>query len=84
MHVYWSDEAWDDYLFWYNHDKKIHSRINSLIESIHKTPYSGIGKPEKLKYKHGKEWSRRINREHRLVYIVENSKITILQCRYHY
>jgi len=69
---------------WRRHDPKIAARIARLIEDIARDPYQGIGKPEHLKYFQANLWSRRITEEHRLVYLVEQEKITLLQCRYHY
>lgn len=59
-------------------------RIRKLIESVKETPYKGIGKPEALKYELSAYWSRRINREHRLVYRVTENKIYIISLRGHY
>jgi toxin YoeB len=76
------DESWEDYLYWQKTDKKIHHKINDLIKDISRNPYSGIGKPEALKYKGW--WSRRINHEHRLIYQVKNDEVLIAKCRFHY
>ena len=84
MKKLWDDSAWNDYLHWQKSDKKIHQKINELIKSCDRTPFSGIGKPEPLKGNLSGYWSRRINKEHRLVYKVENEIITIIQCRFHY
>ena len=65
-------------------DKKIGNRILDLVESVITDPFSGIGKPEHLKYLPGSLWSRRITQEHRLVYQVSSDKIIFLQARYHY
>lgn len=78
------DESWEDYLYWQKTDKKILKRINELIRDISRTPYSGIGKPEALKYKYKGWWSRRINHEHRIIYQVKNGEILIAKCRFHY
>jgi toxin YoeB len=78
------DDAWEDYQYWLQTDKSTLKRINLLIKECMRTPYSGIGKPEPLKFDLTGTWSRRINQEHRLVYKVEEDKIIILQCRYHY
>nr|WP_084163903.1 Txe/YoeB family addiction module toxin [Olivibacter sitiensis] len=59
-------------------------KINSLIKEIERTLYTGIGKPESLKHQLSGWWSRRINLEHRLVYLIEKDAVVILQCRYHY
>jgi toxin YoeB len=84
MILSWSDNAWDDYLYWQQTDKKILKRINLLIKDTKRQPFDGIGDPEPLKYNWTGYWSRRINREHRLVYNVEGENLTIAQCRYHY
>lgn len=79
----WANNAWDDYVYWQDTDKKILKRINDLINDIKRSPFSGIGKPEPLKFQLHGYWSRRINSEHRLVYKYEGGVITIIQCRYH-
>jgi len=79
-----SENAWDDYLYWQKTDKKILKRINLLIRDIQRLPYEGIGKPEPLKHALSGFWSRRINSEHRIVYKVENNSVLIAQLRYHY
>ena len=84
MILSWAEHAWNDYLYWQQTDKKILKRINSLIENIKRPPFEGIGNPEPLKHNWSGYWSRRINREHRLVYKVLDESITIVQCRYHY
>lgn len=84
MRPIWSDGAWEDYLFWQEQDKKILKRINELIKSIQRDAFKGIGEPEPLKHNWKGYWSRRITREHRLVYKVQNDEILIAQCRYHY
>jgi toxin YoeB len=84
MTLKFSDNAWEDYLYWQQQDKKILKRINELIKEIQRSPFKGKGDPEPLKYNWSGFWSRRINREHRLVYSVENDEILIAQCRYHH
>ena len=84
MIISWSDDAWEDYLYWQEKDRKILKRINQLIKSAKRSPTEGIGKPEPLKHELKSYWSRRINREHRLVYKQVNDTIFIVQCRYHY
>jgi toxin YoeB len=79
-----SDQAWEDYLYWQANDKKILKRINLLIKDISRNPFEGIGDPEPLKYNWSGYWSRRITLEHRLVYKVVDNEIRIAQCRYHY
>ncbi len=80
----WTDEAWKDYLYWQNQDKKTLRRINKLIAETARSPFSGIGKPEALKENLSGFWSRRIDDTNRLVYAVDDMAITIISCRYHY
>jgi toxin YoeB len=80
----WTHIAWEDYLFWQKHDKKILSKINTLIKDIQRNAFQGIGKPEPLKFDLSGKWSRKINSEHRLVYEVKDGQTIIFQCRYHY
>jgi toxin YoeB len=84
MRITFSINAWDDYTSWQSEDKKILKKINELIKDIERTPYEGMGKPEPLKYDLAGLWSRRIDREHRLVYRVGENEILIYSCRYHY
>ncbi|MDP3297762.1 MAG: Txe/YoeB family addiction module toxin [Thermodesulfovibrionia bacterium] len=84
MKLIFSENAWEDYLYWQNTDKQIPKRINELIKDIRKNKYKGIGKPEPLKHNLSGYWSRRINNEHRLIYKIEEDKIMIAQLRYHY
>jgi len=78
------ENAWEDYLFWQKTDKKVLKKINALIKEISRTPFEGSGKPEPLKYDLAGFWSRRIDREHRLVYQVNNKEILIYACLFHY
>ena len=84
MKILFAENAWEDYLYWQQTDKKILKRINLLIGDIQQEPFKGIGKPEPLKFNWSGYWSRRINKEHRLVYKVQDDTISIAQCRYHY
>ncbi len=84
MKLIWAENAWDDYLFWQEQDKAILQRINTLIKAIKRDPFKGIGDPEPLRHNWRGYWSRRITREHRLVYKVETDALLIAQCRYHY
>ena len=79
-----TEKAWEDYTYWFSHDKKKVERIHKIKKNIDSTPYSGIGKPEPLKYDLTGTWSRRIDDEHRLIYSCESDKIIIYSCRYHY
>lgn len=83
MRIDWEADAWEDYVSWQT-DKAILKKINLLIKDIQRTPFEGIGKPEPLRHKLSGAWSRRIDEANRLVYIVENDVLTIIQCRGHY
>ena len=78
------DESWEDYQYWLNTDKKMISRINELLKDISRNPFTGLGKPEPLKFKYKGFWSRRIDVEYRLIYQVRNDEILIAKCRFHY
>lgn len=80
----WHGNAWEDYLYWLETDKKMLKKINELIKAIDREPFKGIGKPEPLLHSLEGYWSRRIDREHRLVYSVSDDMLTILSCRHHY
>ena len=84
MKITFSKNSWEDYVSWQKEDKKILKRINQLIKDIQRAPFQGIGNPEPLKYDLSGFWSRRIDREHRLVYQVFNQEILIYSCKYHY
>lgn len=84
MRITFSQNSWEDYNSWQAEDKKMLKKINELIKDIQRTPYTGLGKPEPLKYDLAGFWSRRIDREHRLVYQVIGNEILIYSCRYHY
>jgi toxin YoeB len=74
----------EDLRYWVETDRKIALRAFDLIEAIMRDPFSGIGKPEPLKYLSSGAWSRRLTQEHRLVYLVRNDRVDFLQARYHY
>ncbi|RXZ42698.1 Txe/YoeB family addiction module toxin [Crenobacter cavernae] len=84
MHIKFDQEAWEDYLYWQQADKRMLRRINELVKDIQRNPFSGIGKPEPLKHQLAGFWSRRIDERHRLVYAVDDDTLTIIQCRDHY
>tara|TARA_R110002096_G_scaffold365345_2_gene558713 strand:- start:12358 stop:12615 length:258 start_codon:yes stop_codon:yes gene_type:complete len=84
MKLIWSENAWDDYLYWQENDKKTVKRINNLIKDIKRTPYSGLGKPEPLKHNWTGYWSRRISQSDRLIYKYTDESILIAQARFHY
>ena len=84
MKLIFSENAWDDYLYWQKTDKKMLKRVNTLIKDIQRSPFAGIGKPEPLKHAFSGYWSRRIDSKHRLVYKIEEDALLIAQLRYHY
>lgn len=84
MNIAFQHLAWEDYLHWQAADRKLLKKLNGLIEECRRTPFSGTGKPEPLKNELKGWWSRRIDREHRLVYRVRGDVLEIAQCRYHY
>lgn len=84
MKLIWLSNAWEDYLYWQENDKKTLKKINNLIKDIQRNSFTGIGNPEPLKHQLSGWWSRRINLEDRLVYKVDNDSIYLLQCRKHY
>ncbi|MCF8262315.1 MAG: Txe/YoeB family addiction module toxin [Melioribacteraceae bacterium] len=84
MKIIFSQKAWEDHLYWQDKNKKYVQKINKLLKEIARTPFEGSGKPEPLKFDLLGYWSRRIDREHRLVSKYENKTISIISCRYHY
>jgi len=84
MKIIFAEQAWEDYLYWQQNDKKTLRRINGLIKEIGRAPFSGRGKPESLRENLSGYWSRRINHSHRLVYKADESTVYIAQCRFHY
>jgi toxin YoeB len=84
VNLVFSEQAWEDYLYWQKIDRKLLQRVNALIKEIIRTPHSGTGKPEPLKHALTGYWSRRINAEHRIVYKISDGSLLIAQLRYHY
>jgi toxin YoeB len=84
MQVIYSSLAQEDLDYWSKKNVKILERIRKLISDIQLHPFFGLGKPEALKFEKTGYWSRRINKEHRLVYKVAGKNLYIAQCRYHY
>ncbi len=84
MKLTFTEPAWQDYLWFQGHNKKLLKRLNLLIKDTLRTPYEGLGKPEALKADLTGYWSRRIDTEHRLVYGVSEQELTIISCRFHY
>ncbi|MEG4272567.1 MULTISPECIES: Txe/YoeB family addiction module toxin [unclassified Microcoleus] len=74
----------EDLTYWVDVDRKVALRLLKLVEAIVRDPFTGIGKPEPLKYLDAGTWSRRLTQEHRIVYLVSENRIDFLQARYHY
>ncbi|HWK14909.1 MAG TPA: Txe/YoeB family addiction module toxin [Rhizobiaceae bacterium] len=88
MKLQWTEQGWDDYLYWQEHDSDFIQKINVLIKDTRRSPFQGLGKPEPLRNEMAGWWSRRIDREHRLIYRVtgkgEAQALEIAACRFHY
>lgn len=84
MRLVFSEQAWEDYLYWQKTDSKTLKRINKLIKDVTRNPFEGIGKPEPLKHALAGYWSRRINEADRFVYKINGDAVLIAQLRYHY
>ena len=84
MNKIWSDDAWDDYIYWQGQDKKTLRKINELIKDINRNGYQCKGKPEPLKGDLSGFWSVRIDEKNRLVFRISDAGLEIAQCRTHY
>jgi len=84
MILQFTAQGLEDYSYWKSHDPPRAQKIKRLIENILETPFTGIGKPEPLLFDLQGYWSRRIDREHRLVYKVTPNALVIVACRFHY
>lgn len=84
MKLIFSEQAWEDYLYWQANDPRLLARINDLIRECSRTPFTGIGKPEPLRGALSGWWSRRITQEHRLVYRPSEQGLLLAQVRHHY
>ncbi len=84
MRLVFTTNAWDDYVHWQSTDRSKVRRINRLLDDVLRDPFDGIGKPEQLRHVLAGAWSRRIDEEHRLVYLVDAGDVVVLQARYHY
>ena len=84
MRLVFTTHGWDDYVYWQSTDRSTLRRINRLLDDVLRDPFEGIGKPEQLRHALAGAWSRRIDEEHRLVYLVDEQDIVVLQARYHY
>ena len=78
------EESWADFLYWQKTNKKNLKKINELLKDISRTPFTGLGKPEALKHKYQGYWSKRIDKEHRLIYRLTEEEVLIAKCRFHY
>lgn len=88
MKLQWTEQGWDDYLYWQEQDSDFVQKINILIKDVRRSPFQGLGKPEPLRNEMAGWWSRRIDREHRLIYRVtgkgDAQALEIAACRFHY
>ena len=84
MNKVWTENAWQDYIYWQTEDRKTLKKINKLIEDVSRNGNNGIGKPEPLVGEFSGFWSRRIDETNRLVYKIDSQNIYILSCCYHY
>lgn len=82
--IVFSEQAWQEYLYWQTQDKKTLKRINSILQDIIRNGYDGIAKPEPLKENLRGFWSRRIDEANRIVYRISEDRIEIIQCKGHY
>jgi toxin YoeB len=84
MRLEFDSQALEDLRYWVERDRRKAARVLRLIEECLRAPFAGSGKPEPLKHALAGCWSRRIDREHRLVYRVEGDSLIVLGCRFHY
>ena len=84
MDIEFTHSARKDFEWWLKNDPKKAERIEKLCKDTAKKPFNGIGKPEPLKFGLHGYWSRRIDKAHRLVYTVQEKKVVVISCRYHY
>jgi toxin YoeB len=84
LNICFTPASWDDYRYWQTQDRKTFKRINKLLKESANTPFTGTGKPEKLRHNLSGYWSRRIDSANRMVYHVNGSELWIIQLRYHY
>lgn len=84
MELLFREKAWVEYQYWLDNDRRMIRKINTLLKDISRHPHTGIGKPEMLKHDLAGLWSRRIDHEHRLVYRVNEDRLMVYSCRFHY
>lgn len=82
--IVFEPEFLEDLRFWIETNRRIALKVLDLVDAVMRDPYEGIGKPEPLRYEFSGLWSRRIDREHRLLYTVSEERINFIQARYHY
>jgi toxin YoeB len=82
--VSFTQSGWEEYQYWLSQDKKTLRKINKLIDESCRTSFIGAGKPEPLKENYSGYWSRRIDKQNRLIYSVSDTDITVVGCRFHY
>ena len=82
--IHFTPDAWDAYVWWQGQDRKTLKRINTLLQSVQRDPFNGIGKPEPLVGNLSGFWSRRIDETHRLVYEADEVATLVVACRFHY
>ena len=80
----WSDEAWEDFIYWKNNDENVMRNILLVLRDIDRNEYRGIGRPERLKGELSDYWSKKIDACNRIVYRIDNDIIKIIQCGSHY
>jgi toxin YoeB len=84
VRLVFTPRGWEDYVYWQSTDKATLRRVNRLLKAVQRDPFGGIGKPEQLRHILQGCWSRRIDGEHRLVYLIDGDDLVILQARYHH
>ena len=84
MDKIWTDDSWEQYLYWQEQDKKTLRKLNKLLTDIDRNGNQGIGHPEPLKGNLSGWWSREIDEKNRLIYKIEDDYIKIYQCKNHY
>ncbi|AGT43340.1 Txe/YoeB family addiction module toxin [Treponema pedis] len=84
MKIQFDESAWEQFQYWQEQDKKTLKKINKLIEDISRNGNQGLGRPEPLKGNLTGLWSREIDKKNRLIYVIEDDTLTIIQCKNHY
>jgi toxin YoeB len=84
MKIIFTKKAKTNFNYWKEQKSIQYKKIKTLLLDITKHPFQGLGKLEPLKHDYAGFWSRRIDRTHHLIYKIEQEKIIIISCRYHY